>query len=434
MKKKKYSLIFLYTLIDKIKFFIAEKISKREISIKVKNISQYYSGKWENRKLINKNKIIYLLDYLDNNIEYYNKLFEKNNINEKVKKDFRYFNDIPHLDKKKIKDNYDKLINKKINPKKIYPCPTGGSTGEKLVILYDDVAADKSSAVTRFCRSKIRVPGKDLHFASDFGDQLKQVDIIKEKTKSFFLGRDNIFFNALDNKDLEKIFFKIKNYDPRLVHCHPSTILMLLNYCKNNDKALEFDIFESSGELLTKIDKDKIQKFFKCRVIQRYGQAEFGIIAYQFLNSEKIYIIENSFFVENYDEEIIVTGFDNLYMPLLKYKTGDLGKVLSDDQGYYIENIVGRQHDQIIINNKVYLTHHIQDILDHRVQNINMFQIKKDTKDKNILMLNIENDNLKDEIISKINYYFQNSFKIKFVKKNEFILKGRLSKFRYIIE
>ena len=423
---------FFFKTIDKLKFLTAEKLIGRNIQKYVNELDKYFSINWKIRKEIHKNKLINFIKYSYQNVPYYNNILSENLV-KNIEKDIKYISDIPFINKEIIKKNFDNLINKKIIAKKIYSCPSGGSTGEKVVIFYDDIAADKSSSITRFCRNRVRIPGKDLHFASNFKKNFYFKERIKENIKSFILGRDNIFFSSLNEIDLELIIKKIKKYKPRLIHCHPSTMLMILEYCKSQKEFFFFKYFESSGELLTDLDKKKIQNYFKCKVIQRYGQAEVGIIAYEFLNDDLIYLMDNSIFCETINNEIIVTNLDNRYMPLIKYQTGDLGELHENEKGFFFQNITGRKHQKINLNNKIYLTHHIQDIFDHQIQNINLFQIKLGKDKKHILFIYTEKINCKEEIVKRINFFFQDSFEIKFINKDQFVYQGENLKFNYII-
>jgi phenylacetate-CoA ligase len=423
---------FFFRTVDKLKFSTAEKLIGRNIQKYVNELDKYFSISWKIRKEIHKNKLIKFIKYSYQNIPYYNKILSENLV-KNIEKDIKYIADIPFINKEIIKKNFDNLLNKKIITKKIYSCPSGGSTGEKVVIFYDDIAADKSSSITRFCRNRVRIPGKDLHFASNFKKNFYFKERVKENIKSFILGRDNIFFSSLNEIDLELIIKKIKKYKPRLIHCHPSTMLMILEYCKSKKELFFFKYFESSGELLTDLDKKKIQDYFQCKVIQRYGQAEVGIIAYEFLNDDLIYLMDNSIFCETINNEIIVTNLDNRYMPLIKYQTGDLGELHENEKGFFFQNITGRKHQKINLNNKIYLTHHIQDIFDHQIQNINLFQIKLGKDKKHILFIYTEKINCKEEIVKRINFFFQDSFEIKFINKDQFVYQGENLKFNYII-
>lgn len=417
---------------DNIKFFLGEKLAGRQISKKYFQLKVYYKSDWKYRKVLQKKKLISLVNYCYENIPYYKKILFKKDLINKLNQNISFFKDIPFLNKKLILENYDLLISPK-KQKKIYYCKTGGSSGEKITVEYNDFAADSSSAVTRYCRNSIRVPGSDLHFAANFGDKISLKDKLKENFKSYILGRDNIFFSSLNDEDIKKIIKKIIKKKPTLIHCHPSTMIIILDFCMKKKINLNFKYFESSGEQLTYIDRKKIENYFFCKVIQRYGQAETGIIAYEIFKDEKIYVLDKSVYVENYADEIITTGLENLHMPLLRYQTGDLGIIKEDLKGFYFDEIIGRKHEKLTLNNEVFLTHHIQDIIDHRIQNVNMFQIQLRENKKHILLLNIAHNHLKSEITDKVNKYFYNSFEVQFVEKDKFIFKGSRSKFSYIV-
>ena len=143
--------------------------------------------------------------------------------------------------------------------------------------------------------------------------------------------------------------------------------------------------------------------------------------------------MDNSIFCETINNEIIVTNLDNRYMPLIKYQTGDLGELHENEKGFFFQNITGRKHQKINLNNKIYLTHHIQDIFDHQIQNINLFQIKLGKDKKHILFIYTEKINCKEEITKRINFFFQDSFEIKFINKDQFVYQGENLKFNYII-
>ena len=417
---------------DNIKFFFGEKLTGRKISKKCFQLKNYYNSEWKDRKILQRKKIINLVNYCYENIPYYKKILAKRDLINKLNQNFSFFKDVPFLNKKLILENYHLLINPK-KQKKIYHCKTGGSSGEKITVEYDNLAADSSSAVTRYCRNSIRIPGSDLHFAANFGDKISFKDKLRENIKSYILGRDNVFFSSLNDEDLKKIIKKIEKKKPTLIHCHPSTMMMIFNFCLKQKINLNFRYFESSGEQLTKIDRKKIENYFFCKVIQRYGQAETGIIAYEIFKDEKIYVLDKSVYVENYDEEIITTGLENLHMPLIRYQTGDLGKLKEDYKGIYFDEIIGRKHEKLLLNNKIFLTHHIQDIIDHRILNINMFQIQLRENKKHLLLINVSHNHLKSEIINRVNKYFHNSFEVQFVEKDKFIFKGSRSKFSYIV-
>jgi phenylacetate-CoA ligase len=96
-------------------------------------------------------------------------------------------------------------------------------------------------------------------------------------------------------------------------------------------------------------------------VIDTYGCGEINGIATQILGDDKYYIIEPRVIVELGNKigdyyEIVLTDLDNLVMPFIKYKPGDLidGLYFEGNEKFpmkYFKKIVGRTADIIELNN-----------------------------------------------------------------------------------
>jgi len=211
------------------------------------------------------------------------------------------------------------------------------------------------------------------------------------------------------------------------------------NFSKKETENL-FNIFEPSGEVLQKYMAQKIINVFNCKIHNRYGLSEFGIVAYQF-SSEKSHleVINRCFKVEPHttnidiqNSEIVVTGLENFYMPLIKYRTGDLANIYSENSRTFIDDIYGRIHDFFYIDEEKYSTHYLMDILDHKVLNIRNFQI--DTSSNSVMLnLIIENIDFLNQTRENCKKYLPKGLNYKFINDNELKLFGNRSKFKHII-
>jgi len=179
----------------------------------------------------------------------------------------------------------------------------------------------------------------------------------------------------------------------------------------------------------------------KCEVIDRYGLAEFGVMAYQLGGSKcSLQVLESEVWAESAIisgeapeiQELVFTGFQNYLMPLIRYRTGDLGLVEKNQDGVFLKDVVGRIHDQVPINGINHPTHHIQDILDHRVGGIQEFQIDLRTIPPKLKIVP-ESSDLKDLISQKINQFWGNTFELEFVGHADLIRVGRHAKFRHVV-
>ena len=194
-----------------------------------------------------------------------------------------------------------------------------------------------------------------------------------------------------------------------------------------------FKIFESSGELLDQNKRETIERVLRCRVIDRYGLAEFGIVAYQNnFGDPRLRILDDIVWPESLDGEIVLTGLKNRCMPLIRYTTGDMGTLEKTSDALYFSNMYGRIHDMIQIGEKSYPTHYIQDVLD-RIGGIEEFQIKKSGTGKYILNIVKKPETDGSLIENEIRRYWNDSMDISFISYDDLQFVGDRSKFRYLV-
>ena len=353
----------------------------------------------------------------------------------------RYFEDLPYLTKDIIRSEGEGLFARQLNTIKNFPSKTGGSTGLSCMIYYDQESLDYSAAVNLFTRERI---GKyrwheDIHFACRFPGEKDPKWPSVGDYKNFALNRSNIFFDRLDDQGLEEIWKTLKKRRPYLIHAHPSTIYALSFYVdKIQDKTKAFEIFESSGELLQPNMREKIQHVFKCKIFNRYGLAEFGVLGYQLdQNIESMMMLDSEGWPESRldnmrNHELVFTGFRNRLMPLIKYRTGDYGEIEHTKNGFYLKNVIGRIHDIVPLNGSMYPTQHIMDILDHRIKGVQEFQIDVRATPP-ILRIVLETSVNLIEHQKKIEAYWPGIFQIQYVGFNDLVRVGSRQKFRHVV-
>ena len=424
---------------------IAERWEKRYIQTKIRELHDAYKQPFNEREKNSRKKLYDILVFAKAKVPYYKDLMSKHHFDpEKVLRDPAYIQDLPFLTKEIIREQKERMFSTPLTSVRYHERKTGGSTGLSCMFYYDDVSLDYSSAVVAYARDRI---GKkrfhsELHFASRFPDVFPLKDRIREKVKCISLNRSNIFFDRLDQKGLKEIWEILNKRQPYLVHSHPSTLYALSRYAEQNHKPEKcFRVFESSGELLEKYMRDSIEKIFQCRVVDRYGLAEFGVIAYQFKqDSTDLQVLDTEGWPESVKfhefgtvfNELVFTGYRNFLMPLIRYRTGDLSKVVTREDGFYLTEIMGRIHDLIPIKGIDYPTHYIQDVLD-RIGGIQEFQI--DLR-KMPTVLRIVPEPMADieEICKRIKGWWKDSFDIEIVGHEDLVRVGQRNKFRHVVK
>ena len=424
---------------------ISERLEKRYIRNKRAELRAYFGRTFEARKQIMRNRLADIVDFSGTNVPYYKDLFRSLSFDPKVlRKDSAYLQELPYLTKDIVREQGRRLLSRELDGLRHYDMKTGGSTGLAANFFYDQVAADYSAAVTLYSRERIgkRKHQFELHFACRFPYLVESKKWTREDWKELAMNRSNIFFDRLDEIGLEEIWQTLVIRRPFLIHGHPSTIYALACHIqKTRRKANTFEIFESSGELLKAYQRELIEEALQCKVVDRYGLAEFGIIAYelngpgtglQILDSEgwPESLVDHDLYGQTH--EFVFSGFRNLLMPLIRYRTGDMAKVVEGDGGFYLSDVIGRTHDLVPINNIPYPTHYIMDVLNHRVGGIQEFQIDLH-QSKPILLIVPETNALVKDIHEKIISYWGDAFELRFVQHDGLVRVGRHQKFRHLV-
>lgn len=417
----------------------AEKFSKRDITTKLNLIEEYNQLSASAKEEFQKKQLYDIALYSKNYIPYYKELFEQQSFDiENLKKDMKFVQDLPILTKEIIREHGERMKSSKA----WHGRKTGGSTGQSVWFFYDDPGLDWTAAINQYA---YQMSGKqkyhvDCHISADLGiapPLLKQKII--QQIKLLALNRKVLLVRSFNDEHLNKVFKKLKSFSPYLLQGHPSSAYAIANYVESHNIKLKkplCKIFEPSGEMLTEKMVNKIEKHLGCKVVNRYGNAEFGVIAHSTLTDSftDLKVFDRAFYVEETERSnIIVTSLTNYGMPLFRYDTGDIATVRREGSQTYLSNIEGRIHDVVEINKQNYPTHYIMDFLDHKVGNVREFQIL--TKKNQLPKLNIvlEPNASKDEILMKINQEWPAGLDLDFIPYENLITQGWRQKFRHVI-
>ncbi|MDR3213583.1 MAG: hypothetical protein LBT71_06680 [Azoarcus sp.] len=421
---------------------VAERREKRVIRPKLNELRRHYKLPFEKRLSIAREKLYQTLVFAGQSVPYYRDLFTATRFDpEKARSDPGWLAELPYLTKDIIREQGERLLSRPLAEVRHHACKTGGSTGVSCVIYYDQEAADHSAAVTLYARERI---GKkkykpELHCACRFPDPIPPQWPSREDWHCLAMNRSNIFFDRIDDIGLETMWRTLKRRRPYLVHEHPSTIYALACYIERQYGAGKaFEVFESSGELLQPYMREKITRVLCCRIVDRYGLAELGVMAYE-LNGEQggLQVLESEAWPEDRrtsdgGDELVLTGFRNRLMPLIRLATGDKAKVQQTENAFVLTEVVGRIHDVVPINGIPHPTHHIMDILDHRVGGIQEFQIDLRVSPP-VLRIVPEPQADPANITARLESYWPGAFTIEYAGHDALVRVGHRAKFRHVV-
>lgn len=423
-------------------FPLLERASKRNIAPKVKELREF--EKLE-RRVQKKTQAKYFSDFLkfcNQNVPYYKNIFAAKKFDiDRVEQDIRYLMDLPILTKEIVDEHAQSMKASDAH----HVRKTGGSTGRSVFFFYDQEGLDWTAAinVVALDMAGLKAHHRDMHISADsellgalpVGLKANFYDWVKLRSQN----RTRLMVSTFDDASLAKMYSDVKSYRPFLLQGHPSTVFAISDYVSRNPKLSKklFSIFEPTGEMLTEKMVHQITQNLGCRVANRYGNAEFGVIAHSQKTDawNKLKVFERAFYVEETkSSDLIVTGITNKGFPLIRYQTGDVGTVVEEESGLFIYDILGRIHDTVKIQNRLWPTHFIMDVLDHKIKGIKEFQIEVGGKENPLL--NIVPMNLSDaeRILQEVRKVWPEGVDLAIVRLEDLKRQGMRQKFRHVVE
>jgi phenylacetate-coenzyme A ligase PaaK-like adenylate-forming protein len=424
---------------------LLEKHLGRDVRSKLRVLKEHFKKPFEDRKAYLRRALVRQLQVAESCVPYYQELFKTVRFDlSRVERDLKYLEDLPLLSKEIIMEQGDRMLNSRLKKEHFIVAKTGGSTGPTMLVYYTQDGADWASAVNQLVQGWAgrKRYQKELRLASRFPEEFPLRDRVKEHIKCFAMNRSNIFTHSFDDADMEVVWRKLRRRRPCLMHGHPSTVYALASYLERVGRKATgvMKVFESTGEVLDRKKREKIEKVFGCRCVNRYGNAEFGVTAYGTRESHgKLKVVDYVVYPECIESgdgkggEIVLSGLTNDAMPLIRYQTGDLANLEAQPDGFYYENIQGRVHDIVRIGEKTYPTHYIQDLLD-RIGGIDEFQVEQMRSGKLVLRLVPSNGVDTQALEGRIRSWWGEHVSFEFTDFERFKRVGWQGKFRYLVQ
>lgn len=403
--------------------------------------------KYQLKKL--KNLITYSYKY----VPYYKKLFRNIKLTPDDIKSVNDLNKIPILNKGDIKENLKDLVSTEYKKQDLIPDSTGGSTGVNLKFYNDK---------KRFCyKNAISLRGNEwaglnLNTKSAYlwGSP---IDLALQKS---FIGKiydkmhDILFLSSFNLSDsaLEMYTKKLLKHNPHVLISYPTFLYTFSKFMEEKQIELEnLNSIITSAETLYDYQRDYIEEIFNCKIFNRYGSREFSAISQECNYHQGMHInIENLIMQfqsiktgENTDgkelSNIILTDLNNFGMPFIRYKIGDIGKLIDEKcncgRNLPLINIEGRNVDLIKgTNGQLIGSNFFSILLRTYINGIEKFQVLQ--KQKNEILINLVINNKFDseeakKIKKEINKVCGTNMKIK-IKILDNISTESSGKYRFI--
>lgn len=308
-----------------------------------------------------------IIEYAGTHCAYYKNLFAAHGV---AAGDLSEFQNLPLLDKDLIRKNRESLVSDQIELLPYYGMNTGGSTGEPLDFIVSHLAGyiDTGHQEFVFRDTMGYVPG-DVVVAFD-GSSVPEESLRKEcywvKTADTDLPYGRLSYSSfyLDGTTFPRYLSHFLKVKPAIIRGYPSVISDFANRILANNVEIPFTVkgIQLTAENGYKWQVETIEAAFKSKVFFQYGHSEVSVYAYTERGSQEyicspLYGFTEIIAVDGRPAEvgqvgeIVVTGFHNRAMPLIRYRTGDMAVFGGDDDGVVrFTEILGRSQDFVISN------------------------------------------------------------------------------------
>ncbi len=240
-------------------------------------------------------------------------------------------------------------------------------------------------------------------------------------------------------EDVREAFNWVKKQKDPVLAGYASSLYVLAQFAEKMGEQIRFKTAISWGDKLFPHYRRQIEKVFGTKVHETYGSAE-GLMMGAQRELDHMYLMNQNVFIEILDDQgkdvadgemghVVVTSLNAMAMPLIRYRIGDLAKMLPKDQYpgncelHYpiIEKIIGRDTDLVRTpGGKMLVVHSFTGIFEH-IPEISQFRITQEKLEG----ITIEfvpgegyHDLLLDTIRERIEQNVKEPFHIQFIERN----------------
>ena len=339
----------------------------KDHSVRLRTWQELEASQWESEQaLLNRQwaGLQKIMTYAYEKCPYYRRQFDKARVSPNDIKAPDDLLKVPILTKRHIQDYTDQMTSSDFSTGELLWAKTGGSTGKAVKVFVDKECVERREAAAL----------RSNQWANWFiGDRVgalwgnpPQFTSVKERIRQA-LHEKVIFLDTVNlTRDSMMTFVeKWTKYRARVLFGHAHSLYRFARFLEDN-KIVEIRPkgIVSTSMMLLPSERDVIERVFACKVTDRYGSEEVGLIACEcerhsgmHLNVERLYVefIKDDGTRARPGEEgrIVVTDLMNKGMPLIRYKIEDVG-IASDrtcpcGRGLpLMERVTGRTADFLV--------------------------------------------------------------------------------------
>ena len=330
-------------LADRIKasaFSFKYNLMKRGSIIAYKNLLANQLKSPEEVDSLNWSNARYLLIHAMESSDFYKTAYRESGFNAHDIQSPADFEKLPILTKSDLRMCQKSILCKGVDPKECNLVTTGGSTGEPVAV-YHPKSVPRSASLWRMMH------WWDVGLGSDIATIYREVAISRKRQtldQLIWWPRKRILLDAanLTDQSIKQWLSECNKYQPAILHGYVGAV----DYVAG--RVLEWGIQAWSPKAvwvtsapLSITQRQRIEQAFSTKVYDQYGSCEVFYLACETPFAEGLAVFHDQRRIEVVDDQgknvphgvegrILVTDFENLAFPLIRYEIGDRGSFLKN--------------------------------------------------------------------------------------------------------
>ncbi len=328
-------------LIGKFAYYLWETKEGGNRLAELKQLHNLEYAESDKLKQLQEEKLARLIKHAHKTSDWYRPLIEQAKIDPEKKIILEDLKKLPITTKMDIRENTLRFISTDYPLNKLVTAKTGGSTGVSLNLYFDELCQQKRNAAQMYA-DELANWEIGTRVAAVWGNP-PVARTFKQKLRSYLLER-TIYLDTMDlnPKSMTAFIKHWQQFQPEVIFGHSHSIFIFAKYLvENKIQALRPQGIVTTSMMLLDHERVIIEQAFNCRVTNRYGCEEVGLIAVECDRHEGMHINSPHIILECLDAndqpvargapgKLVITDLNNFGMPLIRYRVEDVG-VFADE-------------------------------------------------------------------------------------------------------
>lgn len=308
-----------------------------------------------------------LIDFAWEHIPFYRRYWEHHGFTPEQFQRLQDFSLIPCIDKEIVRANYKDMVPRNYDRGRLEQVTSGGTTGLPLSFYINQAIAHGRELVHQpwtywhVCRYKLGIDKVVILRGSRVDERLIQQGIYWKRSLGY-RGRGLLLSSFhLTEATYKSYMHEIRKESPKFIVAYPSSLTILCSMMKKHNEAPLIGLRGAicSSEMVYEWQRQLVRDVLGVEIYSFYGHSEKTVSAIP--DSQHRMLFEPSYgYVEFLDEklnpvdtvgeiaQVVSTGFQNDYMPFIRYQTSDYVRVDNHPPlgfTHVAKEIIGRAQD-----------------------------------------------------------------------------------------